>query len=122
MVHTAYQLMADQYIRTGPIKLNPLHDSQHAHQRAKSCEMALHDLVSMVETAIDRKTHAFGAFLDIEGPSTTPRFESFIWAVMKSVQRTPTKWIDAMLPHRIVSVEIRGIHSNRSRPKRMPSS
>jgi hypothetical protein len=68
--------LVDQYIKTGPIKVNPLHDLQHAYQRAKSCETALHDLVSRVEIAIDRKIYALGAFLDIKGAIDNTSFRA----------------------------------------------
>jgi hypothetical protein len=41
--------LVDECTRTGLIKLNPLHDSQHAYHREKSCKIALHDLVSSDE-------------------------------------------------------------------------
>jgi Reverse transcriptase (RNA-dependent DNA polymerase) len=83
------------------------------YQKAKSCEIALHYLVSRVETAIDRKIFAFGAFLDIEGAFDNKSFRAMSLACQeKRVHRAPTKWIK-MLSHRIVSAEIRGIHSKR---------
>jgi hypothetical protein len=68
----------DQYIRTGPIKLNPLHDSEHAYQREKSCETALHDLVSRVETLKQRLIARFmplAHFWTLEALSIIPLFE-----------------------------------------------
>jgi hypothetical protein len=39
--------IVDQNIRTGPLKSFPLHEPQHAYRR--SCETALHGLVSRIE-------------------------------------------------------------------------
>jgi Reverse transcriptase (RNA-dependent DNA polymerase) len=104
----------DQYVRTGPINLYPLHDSQHAYQRTKSCETALHYLASRIETPIGRKIYIFGALMDIGGAFDNTSFRAMNLACQKKrVHRTPTKWIDAMLSHRIASAEIRGIHSKR---------
>jgi Reverse transcriptase (RNA-dependent DNA polymerase) len=59
--------IVDQHIRTGPLESFPLHEPQHAYQRSRSCETALHDLVSRIEGALNHKIFAFGTFLDIEG-------------------------------------------------------
>ena len=65
----------DQHIRTGPLKRFPLHETQHAYQKSKSCETALHDLVSRIEVALDCKIFAFGTFLDVEGVFDNASFD-----------------------------------------------
>jgi ribonuclease HI len=102
----------DQYIRTGPLKRSPLHESQHAYQRSKSCETALHDLVSRIEVALNHKIFAFGTFLDVEGAFDNASFDSMITASYDhTVDNMTTKWIDSMLKYRAVRAEIRGVSS-----------
>jgi Reverse transcriptase (RNA-dependent DNA polymerase) len=59
--------LVQQSIRDGPLKKYPLHESQHAYQKGKSAEPALHDLVSRVKGALEQTIFAMGSFLDIEG-------------------------------------------------------
>jgi hypothetical protein len=82
--------IVDQHIRMGPLKSFPLHESQHAYQRRRSCETALHDLVSRIEGALNHKIFAFGTFLDIEGAY-------YMASLDHGVDGTSTKWIDSML-------------------------
>jgi ribonuclease HI len=104
--------LIDLYIRTGPLKGYPLHEAQHAYQRAKSCETALHDLVSRVELALNHKIFALGAFLDVEGAFDNTSFDAIKMACDEHyVHSTPSRWIDSMLKHRIVRAEVRGVSS-----------
>jgi hypothetical protein len=51
----------------GPLQKFSLERSQHAYQRGRSSETALHNLVSMIDSALGHKIFALGAFLDVEG-------------------------------------------------------
>jgi Reverse transcriptase (RNA-dependent DNA polymerase) len=97
--------IVDHKIRTGPLKRFPLHESQHAYQRGKSCETALHDLVERIEEALNHKSFAFGTFLDIEGAFDNASFTSMITASHEHD-------VDgSMLENWNVKAEIRGVSS-----------
>jgi hypothetical protein len=93
--------IVDHHIRLGPQKSFPLHESQHAYQRSRSCETALHDHVSRIEGALNR-------------------FNSMVMAGLNhGVDGTSTKWIDFMLKNRTVRFEVRGVSSVMRGPKRL---
>jgi hypothetical protein len=59
--------LVDRHVRDGVLRIHPLNRNQHAYQKGKSTETALHNLVNRIEYAIEHKDVALGAFLDIEG-------------------------------------------------------
>jgi hypothetical protein len=66
--------LVDQSIRVGLLKRFPLEHSQHAYQRGRSSETALHNLVSRIKSAVGHKIFALGVFLNVEGH--VPSFEA----------------------------------------------
>jgi hypothetical protein len=76
-----------------------LHESQHAyHQRNKSCETAMHNLVGRIEEALNHMIIAFGAFLDIEGAIENAFFSSMVpssWCNVNEVD-----WLHAQKSNR----------------------
>lgn len=98
--------LVDYHIRTGPSKVR-LHPKQHAYQKGKSTESALHDLVRNIEKAIEFKEIALCAFLDIEGAfDNTPHDAIIAAARKKGIEPTTTKWIHAMLKSRMTTAAI----------------
>jgi hypothetical protein len=67
--------LVDKHIRDGALKKYPLHRNQHAYQIIKSTETAFHNVVTRVESAIEYKDIALGAFLDIEGAFDRTSFD-----------------------------------------------
>jgi hypothetical protein len=57
--------IVDRHIRDRALRSQPLHLNQYAYQTGKSTETALHNVVTRVESAIEHKDIALGAFLDI---------------------------------------------------------
>ena len=103
--------LADRWIREGVLNRNPLHPCQHAYQMGKSVETALHNLVGRLETALEHREFALGAFFDIEGAFSNAAFESFEEALReRGVDRTLVKWISAMLRSRRVEAQMGQCH------------
>jgi hypothetical protein len=81
-----------------------LDHSQHAYQRGRSSETALHDLVSRIESALGHKIFALGAFLDVEGAFDNTSFEAMGRACADlEVDFTISRWIAAMLSRGVSS-------------------
>jgi Reverse transcriptase (RNA-dependent DNA polymerase) len=90
--------LVEQSIRDGPLKKYSLQESQHAYQKGKSAETALHDLVSRVEGALKQKIFAMGSFLDMEGAFYNTSFQAMnMGCGGHGVNPTSTRWIDALL-------------------------
>jgi hypothetical protein len=68
--------LVDRHIRGGVLANHPLHRNQHAYQKAKSIETALHNVVARIENATEHKDIALGAFLDIEGAFDRTSFDT----------------------------------------------
>lgn len=99
--------LMDRHIRDQVLKRWPLHASQHAYQRGRSTETALHDLVCGIEGELDKKGHALGAFLDIEGAFDNATFDSLCCAASThGVNETSVRWIRKMLEGRILQTEV----------------
>jgi hypothetical protein len=75
--------LVDRYIRDEALRIYPLHRNQHAYQRGKSTETALHNVVTHAEYAIDHKGIALGAFLDIQGVFHRTSFDTIKQAVKR---------------------------------------
>ena len=71
--------LVDRFLRDEILVSKPLHHNQHAYQTGKSVETALHQLVVLVEKALDQQEVALGVFLDIEGLSTIPIMTPCVW-------------------------------------------
>ena len=79
----------DRYLRDKALALVPLHPNQHAHQAAKSVEMALHQLVVQGEKALDQKETALGVFLDMEGAFNNTCYDAMCEAFVRHGMNTP---------------------------------
>ena len=53
-----------------------LHPSQHVYWAGKSVEMALHQLVVMMDKALDQQKTALGVLLDIAGAFNNISYDS----------------------------------------------
>jgi hypothetical protein len=98
-----------RHIRDGALRIYPLHRNQHAYQRGKSTETALHNVVIHAEYAIDHKDIALGAFLDIEGAFDRTSFDTIKWAAERhGIEAAIYRWSCAMLESRNVSATLAG--------------
>jgi hypothetical protein len=59
--------LVNRHIMGSVLKEYPLHQHQYAYLTGKSTEMALYNVVTHIESAIEHKEITLGAFLDIEG-------------------------------------------------------
>lgn len=99
--------LVERYIRDNCLRIKPLQVSQHAYQKGKSTESALHELVLKIETALEKKGFALGAFLDIEGAFDNATFEALCNAANQhGVRRLVVEWISNMLRHRNLQARI----------------
>lgn len=60
----------DRFLKEKPLLHQPLASSQYAYRKGRSTEIALHHLMSQIETQklnIEAKGYALGVFLDIKG-------------------------------------------------------
>jgi hypothetical protein len=90
----------------GSLKRFPLERSQHAYQRDRSSETALHSLVRRIESVLGHKIFALGAFLDVEGAFDNTSFEAMGKACADhEVHFTNSRWIAAMLSIHMAQAE-----------------
>jgi hypothetical protein len=81
--------IVDSHIRDGVLRFKPLHRNQRAYQIGKSTEMALHNVVTHVESVTEYEDIALGAFLDIEGAFDRTSFDMIKQAAGKhGIRRT----------------------------------
>lgn len=103
----AMERLVDRYIRDRYLRARPLHQNQFAYRPGRSCEVALHHLVSRIEATLQGKEIALGAFLDIEGAFSNTSFESMINAlVAKEVNPIICNWVNSMLSGRIIKTSL----------------
>ena len=108
MLKTMERLI-DRHIRRRVLSDTPLHRNQHAYQPGKSCETAIHQLVSRLEDSLDRREIALGAFLDIEGAFDNTSFASMISSARnRGLESTACRWIDSMLRSRRIQSQLAG--------------
>jgi hypothetical protein len=101
--------LVDRHIRDGAVRIYPLHRNQHAYQRGKSIEPALHNVVTHAEYAIDHKDIALGAFPDIEEAFDRTSFDIIKQAAERhGIEPAICRWICAMLENRNVSATLAG--------------
>ena len=102
--------LVDRYIREEVLTKKPLHRHQYAYQPGKSTTLALHDLVTMIEKAMEQKEVALGAFIDIEGAFDNAAFRAIEVALReRHVNETIIRWVVAMLSSRMVYCEMWGL-------------
>jgi hypothetical protein len=101
--------IVDRHIRDRALRVQPLHLNQHAYQTGKSTEMALHNVVTHVESAIEHKDIALGAFLDTEGASDRISFDMIEQAAGNHGKEPAIcRWIRAMLESRTIIATLSG--------------
>jgi hypothetical protein len=101
--------LVDRYIRDCELRIHPLHRNQHAYQVGKSTETALHNVVTLIENAIQYKDFVLGGFLDIEGAFDRTSFETIIQdAGIHGFEPAICKWICAMLENRNIIATLSG--------------
>jgi len=80
-----------------------LHESQHAFQKGRSTETALHNVVSMAEKAISDKEYMLSTFLDIEGAFDNVSFNAINSRIYEcDISSYVKSWIRFMLAHRTI--------------------
>jgi hypothetical protein len=101
--------LVDRHIRDGALRAYPLHRNQHAYQKGKSTETALHNVVTHAEYAIEHKDNALGAFLDIEGAFDRTSFDITKQAAERhGIEPAICRWIRALLDSRKVTATLSG--------------
>ena len=70
--------LVDRFLRDGVLVDRPLHRTQHAYQTGKSCESALHHLVSRIEKSLESKQFAPGYFLILKERLITPHSSQWL--------------------------------------------
>jgi hypothetical protein len=104
--------LVNQSIRMGPLKRFLLECPQHAYQRGRSSETALHNLVNRIESALGRKIFALGAFLDVEGAFDNTSFVAMgRGCADHEVHYMISRWTAAMFSNRMFRAEIKGVSS-----------
>jgi hypothetical protein len=101
--------LVDRPIRDEALRIYPLHRNQHAYQKGKSTETALHNVVTHAVYAIEHKGIALGAFLDIEGAFDMTSFDIIKQVAEKhGIEPAICRWICAMLDSRKVTATLSG--------------
>ena len=83
--------------------------SQYGFRAGVSTETALHEFVRCVEHCLVGKKPALGIFLDIVGAFGNVTFRSFVASLRGlGMSKILTSWIETLLRHRTVQVELYG--------------
>ena len=83
-----------------------LQNTQHAYQKGKSVETALHAVTLPIESALEKKDYAICAFLDIEGAFNNVTQEALVNSLERAnVNPYIKRWINNMLQSRIIKAE-----------------
>jgi hypothetical protein len=83
--------------------------NQHTYHTGNYTEIALHNVVTRTENAIEHKDIALGAFLDIEGVFNRTSFDTIKQAAERhGIEATICRWICAMLQSRNISATLSG--------------
>jgi hypothetical protein len=91
------------------LKKYPLHRNQHAYQVGKCTETSLHNVVTRIQSAIEYKDIALGAFLYIEGTFDTTSFDIIRQAAEKKATGSAIyRRICAMLESRNIIATLSG--------------
>lgn len=90
--------MLEKFIKETSLLQRPLRPNQHAYQPRKSCDSALHKIVSRVEASTNNQEVALVVFLDIEREFDNTSFTSMIRAASnRGVRDSFCKCIRVML-------------------------
>lgn len=105
----ALEKLIDDYVRNICLISYPLHVNQHAYQKGKSTDTALHQAVSRIEKSLNYKEMTFCASLDIQGAFDNTSIESVERAChAHDLPILLTNWFCNMLSSRIIRTSIGG--------------
>ena len=98
-----------------------LSESQYEFRAGISTETSLHELVRRVKHCLVRKKPSLGIFLNIVGAFDNVTFRSFVAALRGlGMSKILTSWIENLLRHRTVQVELYGVKVKREVVKGSP--
>lgn len=99
--------LVDREIKENNLTINPLDKAQHAYQKGKSTESALHSFVTEIEKMFHHKKLGVGLFIDIEGAFDNTSFEVIMRAARRfGISEALITWIKAMLMSRRITATI----------------
>lgn len=117
----ALERLMDRHIRDGALTRKPLHEHQHAYQSGKSCETALHNLITRVETALHHKEIALSVFIDIQGAFDNASHTAMMSAAGRhGIDDTTRRWIHNMLLYRQIKTCLHGDYIKADVTQRCP--
>ena len=95
----------DLIIKNG-LSTTYLSKAQHAYQKGKSTETALHVAVHYIESSLQFKEYTLCGSLDIEGAFNNINTETIVSALrLAGVQQRIIDWIEVLLKNRIIAAE-----------------
>jgi hypothetical protein len=98
-----------RHIWDSALKKYPPHRNQHAYQKDKSTETALHNVLTRIESATKYKDTALGAFLIIEGAFDRSSFDIIKQAIEKhGTEPVLCRWSCAKLESRNLIATLSG--------------
>lgn len=114
--------LVERYIRDEVLNKIPLFTNQCAYQAGKSCELAIHKVVTKIENTLRSKETALGTFIDIEGAFDNTSMESIAKAAKRrGIHPVVCRWITNMLQSRKIfaslNQEIASIRATRGCPQ-----
>jgi hypothetical protein len=99
----------DRHIRGGVPAEKPLHQNQYAYRAGMSTETSLFQVVKRLESCLEHKGIALGAFLDIEDAFDNTVFKTIIIAIRdRGLEETCCRWIESMIEGRLVHAAFTG--------------
>jgi hypothetical protein len=99
----------DRHIRDGVLVEKPLHQYQYAYRAGMSTETALFQVVRRLETSLNHKEIALGAFLVIEGAFDNTSFNALTTAAReRRLEETCCRWVRSMLESQVVHTSLMG--------------
>lgn len=101
--------LVDKNIKSTALVKNPLQANQHAYQKGKSTDSALHRLLDPIEKSVEQGEFALGAFVDILGAFDNTPY-NVITRSLSELEVSPTeiRWMGQMLRRRILTSELNG--------------
>ena len=98
--------LVNLYVRSSLLANSLLYVNQHAYQRDKSTETALHNVVGYIEKAIENNEVTIGAFIDIEEAfSCSSRTAIETAALRHGITPIVVRWMVGMLTDRRIYTE-----------------
>jgi ribonuclease HI len=99
----------DSKIREENLIAQPISPAQHAYQKGKGCESALHALTYEIEKSLDQGDYAVAIFIDIEGAFDNTAFYNIAEALRsRNIEDWTINWIESMLKSRKIKATMQG--------------